>query len=294
MNGEPPGLCAAAARPLRAWTGSYAGAWRRRRTTVGTLRTTLPTTCAGFAKIAEPPSGRCFRCGPRPPLDVGRRCHPRTACFVAIGMAVGARRQRQAKAPVAGCFKKPRSPTSPGGNVVRACRPTGNGSSTPARQRATGTSTCSNGRKEPRQLDQGLVERREPARLLSRRGVDCIPLGAGSRRPLLMGAAGDSVLRLTDAGHNPAWSPDGSKIAYATEGVPDPFRDGARARCGPWAVISRKWRLISPGDAVQTELVPAPSGIAYWPGYSKGGRAQSRHGARDMAAPRRWSPTTPR
>jgi eukaryotic-like serine/threonine-protein kinase len=35
----------------------------------------------------------------------------------------------------------------------------------------------------------------------------------------VMGATGESPLRLTDFGHNPAWSPDGTRIAFATQGV---------------------------------------------------------------------------
>jgi Tol biopolymer transport system component len=35
----------------------------------------------------------------------------------------------------------------------------------------------------------------------------------------VMGATGESPLRLTDFGHNPAWSPDGTQIVFATEAV---------------------------------------------------------------------------
>ena len=34
-----------------------------------------------------------------------------------------------------------------------------------------------------------------------------------------MGATGESVRRVTDFGFNPAWSPEGGAIAFATEGV---------------------------------------------------------------------------
>jgi Tol biopolymer transport system component len=34
-----------------------------------------------------------------------------------------------------------------------------------------------------------------------------------------MGATGESVRRLTNFGYNPAWSPDGKEIAWATQGV---------------------------------------------------------------------------
>jgi len=43
----------------------------------------------------------------------------------------------------------------------------------------------------------------------------------------IMGATGESPLRLTDFGHNPAWSPDGAQIVFATE--PVETRPDARA-----------------------------------------------------------------
>jgi Tol biopolymer transport system component len=52
----------------------------------------------------------------------------------------------------------------------------------------------------------------------------------------VMGATGESVRRLTDSGYNPAWSPDGREIVYGTALVQQ-FWPYARATLGPlWAV----------------------------------------------------------
>ena len=45
-----------------------------------------------------------------------------------------------------------------------------------------------------------------------------------------MGATGESVRRLTDFGFNPAWSPDGRRIAFATEGAFDPASRYSQSR----------------------------------------------------------------
>lgn len=44
----------------------------------------------------------------------------------------------------------------------------------------------------------------------------------------VMGATGESIRRLSDFGYNPAWSPDGTRIVVGTEGV----RDNPRSRSG--------------------------------------------------------------
>ena len=43
----------------------------------------------------------------------------------------------------------------------------------------------------------------------------------------VMGATGESVRRVTNAGFDPAWSPDGKQLAYADEGVLDPYSRAA-------------------------------------------------------------------
>jgi len=90
----------------------------------------------------------------------------------------------------------------------------------------------------------------------------------------IMGATGESVRRLTDAGHNPAWSPDGSEIAYATEGVSGPESRWAMSEIWAVAVLSGVRRLVSPGDGVQPQWSPHGQRIAYW---------QYKGGQRDLA-----------
>ncbi len=67
-----------------------------------------------------------------------------------------------------------------------------------------------------------------------------------------MGATGESVGRLTDAGFNPAWAPDGKEIVYATVGTTDGqsrFEDKSHL----WAVdvASGEKRLVTDSDAAQ-------------------------------------------
>jgi len=91
----------------------------------------------------------------------------------------------------------------------------------------------------------------------------------------LMGATGESVRRLTDAGYSPAWSPDGTEIVYSTEAI-QPFYPYGRAGFGElWAVkvaSGEKRRLTSaPRDAVQPNWSPHGHRIAFW-GLRPGGQ----------------------
>jgi Tol biopolymer transport system component len=80
----------------------------------------------------------------------------------------------------------------------------------------------------------------------------------------VMGATGESVRRLSDFGFNPAWSPDGREVVFATAGFDVPT---SRSAVGPlWAVPSAggEKRRISDGDAVQPSWSPHGQRIAYW------------------------------
>jgi Tol biopolymer transport system component len=87
----------------------------------------------------------------------------------------------------------------------------------------------------------------------------------------LMGATGESVRRLTDSGFNPAWSPDGRQIVVADEGIRSPLTRNIWS--GLWAVdvATGSRRLITRGDAVGPSWSPRGHRIAYW------GRREGRH-----------------
>ena len=89
----------------------------------------------------------------------------------------------------------------------------------------------------------------------------------------LMGATGESVRRLAEAGYNPAWSPDGKEIVYATAPGDEPRE---------WVGHGRLWRIEvgNPGrrrmvadlDAVQPSWSPHGKRIAFWSASASGQR----------------------
>jgi serine/threonine protein kinase len=82
----------------------------------------------------------------------------------------------------------------------------------------------------------------------------------------IMGATGESVVRVTDYGFNPAWTPDGSELLFSTESVTEyPL---SRQIASPlWAVdvTTRAVRqLAQVEDGVQPSVSPNGRRVAYW------------------------------
>jgi Tol biopolymer transport system component len=80
----------------------------------------------------------------------------------------------------------------------------------------------------------------------------------------VMGATGESVRRVTDAGYDPAWSPDGHRLVYSTEAVADPVSRDGLSELWIVEVESGKRSLLAPGDAVQPAWSRRSDRIAYW------------------------------
>jgi Tol biopolymer transport system component len=86
----------------------------------------------------------------------------------------------------------------------------------------------------------------------------------------VMGRTGESVRRLTDVGHNPAWSPDGTRIVYGTD---DAHVLGRKKFSELWVVVvaTGEKRRIFEGDAVQPSWSPHGLRIAFWKAFGEHG-----------------------
>jgi serine/threonine protein kinase len=80
----------------------------------------------------------------------------------------------------------------------------------------------------------------------------------------LMGPAGENVRRLTSFGSEPAWSPDGREVVYSTERVFRPYGRSATSEIWAVEVGTGKTRKIFAGDAIQPSVSPHGLRIAYW------------------------------
>jgi eukaryotic-like serine/threonine-protein kinase len=81
----------------------------------------------------------------------------------------------------------------------------------------------------------------------------------------VMGSTGESVKRLTDFGHDPAWSPDGKQIVFSSGDGQNPWSRDALAQL--WVVPSSGGevrQLTKEGDAVQPSWSPHGRRIAFW------------------------------
>jgi eukaryotic-like serine/threonine-protein kinase len=80
----------------------------------------------------------------------------------------------------------------------------------------------------------------------------------------VMGGTGESPRRVTEFGYNPSWSPDGREIAFATEGVAGPFERKLDSQLWVVNVATGEKRLAGKDDAVQPSWSPNSQRIAYW------------------------------
>jgi Tol biopolymer transport system component len=92
----------------------------------------------------------------------------------------------------------------------------------------------------------------------------------------VMGATGESVRRLSDRGHNPSWSPDGTRLVVSTERITDPMSRQATAELWIIDVATGESELLYEGDAVQPAWSPDGRRIAFW-------RVDGNTGQRDLA-----------
>ena len=84
----------------------------------------------------------------------------------------------------------------------------------------------------------------------------------------------NEIRKLSPIGHNPAWSPDGTEIICASEGIVRP-EDRYTASSQLWAIRldNGARRLVYKGDAVQPSWSPNGERIAFW---------ASKSGQRDL------------
>jgi Tol biopolymer transport system component len=78
------------------------------------------------------------------------------------------------------------------------------------------------------------------------------------------GATGESVRRLTDAGFEPAWSPDGKQIAFATEEVVDPYSRLGDSEVYVVDASGGAPRVLITKDAVQPSWSPSGERLVFW------------------------------
>lgn len=81
----------------------------------------------------------------------------------------------------------------------------------------------------------------------------------------VMAATGESIRRLTNFGHNPAWSPDGKWVVFSTEAILDsPSERVGAATLWTVDILTGETHQLSREDGVQPSWSPNHHRIAYW------------------------------
>ncbi len=80
----------------------------------------------------------------------------------------------------------------------------------------------------------------------------------------LMGATGENVTRLTDAGHTPSWSPDGKQIVWSSLGFQRPDYRSFNAEIYITDIATGRKQLVTARDALQPQWSPHAHRIACW------------------------------
>ena len=80
----------------------------------------------------------------------------------------------------------------------------------------------------------------------------------------VMGANGESPIRVSDFGYSPAWSPDGGQILIGTEKIPQPSTRPTKSQLWKIDLKTRERQRVSEGDALQPAFSPHQQRIAYW------------------------------
>src|SRR5262249_45020485 len=90
----------------------------------------------------------------------------------------------------------------------------------------------------------------------------------------VMGRTGKSVHRITDAGYDHAWSADGTKIVYGADHAENLLNRGYVSELWTVVVATEERRRIFAGDAVQPSWSPDGQRIAFWEVFAAGHQGQ--------------------
>ena len=80
----------------------------------------------------------------------------------------------------------------------------------------------------------------------------------------VMNANGESPVRVSDFGYSPSWSPDGAQILVGTEKIPQPSTRPTKSQLWMIDLKSGQRQRVSEGDALQPAFSPHRKRIAYW------------------------------